>query len=128
MEQAWMSGFADKSTVRRLVQNGLGCGCPEDVFDHYVVSRRETRHGSFVQMVLGNRLLVWIFDVERVDTSSASIGEILLQGRMERDRRELNRFRLVLSGPVQDRHLEPLEKLPQLAYPKVHLHNITIFR
>lgn len=81
--------------IKRFVQDTLGCSCPEDVFDH-IDYQQECEGIAGRKICVGDRLLIYIISLE----SDAHIEEIihtaLRQGVEEREKRRLNRFRLVL--------------------------------
>jgi hypothetical protein len=86
------------------------------VFDHYLVTMGTSEICPRVQIILWDRLLVWLLDGEKLDAPDHSIDVLLEEGRKERDDRGLNRFRLVVFGGEQGP--PPL----QMDDPKVHLH------
>jgi hypothetical protein len=70
---------------------------------------------------MGDRLLAWIIDGGKVADPGRTLPHLLHAGRTERDRRGLNRFRLVVLGDF----LSWEKKWTHLAEemdPKVHLH------
>jgi len=89
--------------IKDFVQNRLGCGCPEEVFETIeygpITGPNSTRGLS---VTIGGRLLVWftIFlptpNHHGFHAYSDFVKDILKDGRDERDSRGLNRFRLVL--------------------------------
>jgi hypothetical protein len=92
-------------TIRRFVQNTLGCGCPEEVFRSIDV-RRDVRLNSFVVLdsaiIIGNRLLVYVTDVSAEGCIEEHLSLLMEMGKKERDEKGLNRFRLVLMTDVPE--------------------------
>ena len=122
MENEWMEKLSDKGELIRLIQDMLGCGCPLEVFEHIQMELIRVNDICMLQLILGNKLLVWIMDRLKMDRAKDSASKILEQGRNERDSRQLNRFRLVLVGEVSEPEAEELQKLPETKPDKVHLH------
>ena len=122
MENEWMEKLSDKGELIRLIQDILGCGCPLEVFEHIQMELIRVNDICMLQLILGNKLLVWIMDRLKMDRAKDSASKILEQGRNERDSRQLNRFRLVLVGEVSEPEAEELQKLPETKPDKVHLH------
>jgi hypothetical protein len=122
MEKKWMEKLSNKGDLIRLIQDMLGCGCPVEVFEHIQMELIRTNDISMLQLILGNKLLVWMVDRVKMDTPKDKASKLLEQGRIERDSRQLNRFRLVLVGEVPEPEAEELQKLPETKSDKVHLH------
>ena len=122
MEKEWMEKLSNKAEVMRLIQDVLGCGCPMEVFEHIQMELIRTNGISIVQLILGNKLMVWIVDSVKIDRLKDISSKLLDRGRIERDNRQLNRFRLVLVGQVLKPEAEELQKLPEAKHDKVHLH------
>ncbi len=122
MEKEWMEKFSNKGELIRLVQDMLGCGCPMEVFEHIQMEWIRTNEISMLQLILGNKLLVWIVDSVKIDRLKDIASRLLERGRIQRDSRRLNRFRLVLVGEVLEPEAEELQKLPETKHDKVHLH------
>lgn len=122
MENEWMEKLSNKGELIRLIQDMLGCGCPLEVFEHIQMELIRVNDICMLQLILGNKLLVWIMDRLKMDRAKDSASKILEQGRNERDSRQLNRFRLVLVGEVPEPEAEELQKLPETKPDKVHLH------
>jgi hypothetical protein len=122
MEKEWMKKLSNKGDLIRLIQDMLGCGCPVEVFEHIQMEWIRTNDISMLQLILGNKLLVWMVDRVKMDTPKDKASKLLEQGRIERDSRQLNRFRLVLVGELSEPEAEELQKLPETKSDKVHLH------
>ena len=72
---------------------------------------------------MGDRLLVWILDTEAVDDTAEAIPRMLARGTAERDRRGLNRFRLVAVTAGRGSP-EPSPPAPEETALRVHLHRL----
>ena len=116
--------------VERFVKGTLGCECPGEVFeDTEVLGKIVLGGGLTIDAVItvGNRLLIYILKARPSPTLSTDTARLLKTGRIERDIRKLNRFRLVLYAPDPGPVREEAEK----AYgsctevdDKIHLHVI----
>jgi len=81
--------------IKRFVQETLGCSCPEEVFNQ--IDYQEEDDGiSGRKVTVGDRLLVYIIAMDRKSSIQGVINSALEQGVEERDKKGLNRFRLVL--------------------------------
>ena len=120
VEKEWLEKLSNKGELIRLIQDMLGCGCPMEVFEHVQMELISTNDISMLQLILGNKLLVWIVNRLKMDRAKDSASKLLDRGRIERDSRQLNRFRLVLVGEALE--AEELQKLPETKPDKVHLH------
>ena len=125
MEKDWLAQLTDKRELMRLIQGNLGCGCPDDVFEHYRVQFISSAKWPMVQLILGNRLLVWIMDGMKMDNPEKRIPPLLKEGRLKRDNLELNRFRLVVVGRVSESRTDKILKESASIDEKVHLHALS---
>ena len=116
----------DLDVVRRLVREGLGCQCPETVFDDVVIGRPtvfpEPGALSVVQLLVGRRLLVSFVEIERLAEVRVDAERLLLQGRKLRDTHGLNRFRLVLVGRCQPEVMGELAAKAVEIDDRLHVH------
>ena len=124
MESEWMGGMGTKKRAVRLVRDILGCTCPEEVFNHYQVHYCTAGFGPFVQMIMGDRLLVRLVDISRLHSLEEEVAGMLSEGFEEREKRGLHRFRLVLVGNLLPETGRILLELPEKLGPRVHLHMI----
>ena len=78
-----------------------------------------------VKLCIGEKLLIYLVTIEKIDNLSTSITSILSEGRKERDSRHLNRFRLVLVAndveAISDDANMAFDSIDDLD-DKVHLH------
>ena len=87
--------------IKRFVQEILGCSCPEEVFNQ--IDYQEEGDGILGRKVtVGNRLLIYIIIMDRKFNIQGVIHSALEQGVEERDKKGLNRFRLVLVASRPD--------------------------
>ncbi|MBC8178365.1 MAG: hypothetical protein H8E19_13245 [Deltaproteobacteria bacterium] len=120
-ERQWQGKLEQRSNAVFLVRNILGCTCPEEIFDHYEVQHNVSEAIPMVQLIMGNRLLIWIVDAARVVEPGQILLRLLEQGLAERENRGLNRFRLVVAGASLSWEKEWAHLAEGLS-PKVHLH------
>jgi hypothetical protein len=121
VEKKWQQGLAERSSAVALVRGLLGCTCPDEIFDHYQVRKQIFRSLSLIEVIMGDRLLVWIIDGGKVPDAGEALGQLLKAGLAERERRGLNRFRLVVVGDFPSWE-ERWAHLAEEMDPKVHLH------
>ncbi|RLB12800.1 MAG: hypothetical protein DRG63_11210 [Deltaproteobacteria bacterium] len=127
MLRSWLARLSEKDNVQALVQDALGCACPSTVFDHFQVQYMQGDPVPFIQIIVGNRLLLHLMHPDSTMLSQELILDLLKKGRNERDRRGLNRFRLVLVGSHISPRKEWEEELSSLKDSKVHLHFLPEF-
>lgn len=121
IEKRWENELLNRSRAVALVRGRLGCSCPEEIFDHYQVRQQVVRSMPVMEMVMGDRLLVWMMDGHKVSDPRRTLAQILKAGLEERDRRGLNRFRLVVVGDFPSWENQ-WGHLTDALDPKVHLH------
>jgi len=81
--------------IKYFVQKTLGCSCPEEVFNQ--IDYQEEGDGiSGRKINVGDRLLIYIITMDRKTNIQGVINLALERGVEERDKKGLNRFRLVL--------------------------------
>ena len=118
---------ADRTSIERFVRGTLGCGCPDEVFEHLAVSRLPPIAGRppLVQLQVGSRLLIHIVAPPGDAASGGWIEQLASNGRAARDRHGYNRFRLVIASPVVPLPVRDLEDRFARAIvgdDKAHLH------
>ena len=110
--------------IKRFVQEILGCSCPEEVFNQ--IDYQEEGDGILGRKVtVGNRLLIYIIIMDRKFNIQGVIHSALEQGVEERDKKGLNRFRLVLVASRPDELRSSAERtFDSSGYTddKTHLH------
>ena len=99
----------EKLRIKRFVRESLGCACSEEVFDH--IEFLSESEADLMRIVIGNRLLIFIWKVTDSDNILERLPLFIDSGLSEKDRRGLNRFRLV-GGTDNPKKITPLaEKL-----------------
>ncbi len=126
-EIKWKDTLEQRSNAVFLVRNILGCTCPDEIFEHYQVQHNVSEAIPMVQLIMGNRLLIWIVDAARVVEPGQMLLRLLEQGLTERENRGLNRFRLVVAGASLSWEKEWAHLAEGLS-PKIHLHILTDLR
>jgi len=122
--------MAKNARIKSFVQEILGCGCPEEVFDsinythNVLLSNRMMLHSA---ITIGNRLLIYIVEANVNSVVEKNLAFLVTTGKNERDSRGLNRVRLVIvSDEKLDRQLmqsqfDGLKGMDE----KIHLHFIS---
>ena len=87
--------------IKRFVQEILGCSCPEEVFDN-IDYQIQGAGISERKVTVGDRLLIYIVNVNGASSIQGVIHSALGQGVEERDKKGFNRFRLVLVDSCPD--------------------------
>jgi hypothetical protein len=120
-----MSG---KEDIKIFAQQTLGCGCPEEVFEHIDSQSNVQLEGIMLsrRIKIGNRLLIYIVDMPDAEAVKQKLAFLVASGRKERDRIGFNRFRLVLTAD----DIDDVKKVAEAVFAvinkdeKVHLHVI----
>ncbi len=113
-----------------FVRNTLGCACPDEVFES--IEREEGAEGEgglpHPHIRIGGRLLICLWETNDPARVKKELPGILTAGKSERDRRGMNRFRLVIAA-------DDLEAVGRIAHgvfsnhadkdDKVHLHVVS---
>ena len=81
--------------IKRFVQQTLGCSCPEEVFSQ-IDYQEQCAAIAGRKINVGGRLLIYIITLDGRSGIEKVISSALQQGVDERDKKGLNRFRLVL--------------------------------
>lgn len=115
-----------KAAIERFVRGTLGCQCPDEVFRRVEASRLAlTGGGTGQELVVGDRLLIHVVAASAWPHALPPVEELAVAGRDERDRRELNRFRLVIATTAATRDAPTLERRFRQALggdDRAHLH------
>ena len=110
--------------IKHFVQETLGCSCPEGVFNN-IDYQIEDDGISGRKITVGERLLIYIINMDGKSNIQGVIKSALEQGIEERDVRGLNRFRLVLVASCPDEQRSSTEHaFESSGYTdeKTHLH------
>jgi hypothetical protein len=123
----------EMQALKSFVRDGLGCGCPDEVFSFIQVKINPgVFHGLPIDylVTIGDRLLVGICLSESLDDGiGKNIKKSLAVGKQLRDRAGFNRFRLVITSEKADSIAETIQKqfngLTGLD-DRVHLHVVRL--
>ena len=88
----------NKEQIKYFVQKILGCGCPEEVFYSIECTYNVRLNEEIVlnsAITVGNRLLIYVLDIEPNGLTENNLAFVVSAGIRERDSRGLNRLRLV---------------------------------
>jgi hypothetical protein len=117
----------NQENIKTFVRQTLGCGCPEEVFEHMDCRTDVSMDGKrYKRLSIGNRLLIYIFETVNSDDLDSIIPLLVDKGRNERDRLGFNRLRLVLA-PYR---IEQIKKAASEIFEKtqkdekIHMHII----
>jgi len=109
--------------VREFAQDGLGCGCPEHVFDQIRVLRGEASPGlTNLSVVVGERLLILFGDYAKLEPFDFEMPRLILSGITYRDSIGLNRLRIVLTEEVSVEQRAKIESELKKYDDRVHVH------
>jgi hypothetical protein len=116
-------GAAPREAAARFVREGLGCRCPEEVFQRLEAARDVEIGGVAAawRLDVGGRLLVYVLE----SRSPAAIERVARAARTERDRCGYHRVRVAVLGDDPDRLAPLLEPAWQRVLgddPRAHLH------
>ena len=114
--------------IKVFVRQTLGCDCPEKVFEH-IDCQHDIKLNNDISLSykinIGNRLLIYIIEANDSNFVKSNLSTLVYVGKNERDKRGLNRFRLVIVSDktneikqVAHNMFEVLEDKDE----KVHLH------
>lgn len=113
--------------IKQFVQETLGCTCPEEVFKKIEYENACNEFGH-KRICVGDRLLIYIVFAEESARIEDLINTGLKLGVEERNRKGLNRFRLVLASEnLNQLTAEAKQVFNASAYvdDKTHLHMLT---
>jgi hypothetical protein len=85
--------------LKGFVQNTLGCGCPEKVFEKIEVGRHlvEGYSGELTRIIVGDTLLIYVARPELGKNFADRVDLVGWAGKTDRDANKYNRFRLVVA-------------------------------
>jgi hypothetical protein len=81
------------SDLQRFVRGTLGCKCPDDVFQSVAIDY----HEDHTRLVIGNRLLIYVTQVETEPLPGKAVSRLVERGLADRNSQRLNRLRLVIA-------------------------------
>lgn len=89
--------------MKTFIQQTLGCGCPEPVFDSMltdIITIAAWPSLPITRLLIGQRLLVYCVRLDQA--SGALLSALAVHGRRERDENGYNRVRLVIFSTQPD--------------------------
>ena len=102
--------MGNRRDIIGFVRHTLGCKCPDDVFEQIEYQDGETLESTRTRSItLGGRLLIYILETNDPSLIKSNLPAMLSQGKRERDRRGLNRFRAVIATDDMD-GIEPIAR------------------
>ena len=118
------------SSIKHFIRDGLGCACPDEVFEtmdvQHAPSRFEGLPGDCL-IVIGKRLLVLLIDAGHWQDVSRHLDGLVSRGRELRDAEGFNRIRFVVATRDNEAAepvlMEQFGDLPSLD-DRLHLHVI----
>ena len=126
-----MSGSVNFSLVKAFVKETLGCACPDEVFEQIECDEDYTLDAKLPtcnRVLIGNKLLIYLWEVADAEDLRKYLALILTCGKKERDDRDYNRFRLVVSTRLPEKLRGTAQKIfkPLAANDeKLHLHVVS---
>lgn len=113
-------------SVRALVRDALGCGCPESVFADIRIGLPilygTHRSPNGFELLVGQRLLVACVPFSDLREPQVEVPAILAAGRQVRDELRLNRFRLLVVGVDDAVTRQELDAAAGPLEDRMHLH------
>jgi hypothetical protein len=113
--------------IKHLVQEVLGCSCPEEVFNKIDYQRKRAPFPER-KVTVGGRLLIYFIDMDRESNIQEDVESALWRGVEERDKEGLNRFRLVLVASRPEKIYSQAEHVfndAEYTDEKTHLHVVS---
>ena len=126
-----MNASWNNEKIKVFVKNTLGCGCPEKVFEKIDVSKLQTveNEKKIIRIVVGNTLLIYVIRPRLPGGFVDSVEAIGLAGKNDRDTNNYNRFRLVVSGFVNEGQQEKVSGRFSALFntdEKMHIHFVAL--
>ena len=89
----------NKEDIKTFVINKLGCNCPSEVFN-IIEGQKDIPLDQNINLNykinIGNRLLIYIIEINDKEFLRQNLLKIVAQGIDERNQNNFNRFRLVI--------------------------------
>lgn len=85
--------------IKSFVINKLGCNCPAEVFNVIKCQKDVQINGNIIlnyKINIGNRLLIYIIDIEDAIFLNHNLLKVIRIGINERNDNNFNRFRIVI--------------------------------
>jgi len=125
----WYNGSVnfDRDAIKLFVQQTLGCGCPEEVFEFTECKFNVKLNDEIVlrnEIKIGNRLLIYVLEVNNTAPVRNILPLLVTTGKAQRDDLKFNRFRLVLITEKVDEIKESVGSFFNTINKdeKIHLH------
>jgi hypothetical protein len=117
----------DIEKLKTFVKETLGCACPEEVFSYLKCKNNVPLHyGTELlrKINIGNRLLIYVVEVNDQDSVSLLLPFLFNTGKKERDDAGFNRFRLVIATDRVREIKDSADTIMKTAVKddRVHLH------
>ena len=122
--------FKQHPVLKNFVREGLGCSCPDNVFDNIEVEHINRSAGTkmnYDRILVGNKLLIYLLGNIRVSNLESILPAVVRAGKYERDVMKYNRFRLVLKldhTDIKSQAQSLFDSIPERD-EKTHLHFIS---
>jgi hypothetical protein len=87
-----------RDDIKIFVQQVLGCGCPENVFE-YIDCKSNIRLNGLTlknRINIGNKLLIYIIEINNTHSLENILPFLVKNGKKERDNLKFNRLRIVI--------------------------------
>ncbi|MBN1533500.1 MAG: hypothetical protein JXA20_12600 [Spirochaetes bacterium] len=117
-----------------FIKETLGCQCPDEVFQNVEVEENRRLNIDIrlrYRINVGNRLLVYVVEVNDESFVHARLLELIFFGRDEKEQKKFNTFRLVLASPevegvrgIAESMFSDLDKVMDLG-DSIHLHVVS---
>jgi len=123
----------DDQNIIKFVRHTLGCRCPDEVFDQIECRNGDSQTNIYTRSItLGGRLLIYIWETNDSSIVEAGLPAMLVSGKDERNRRGLNRLRVVIAtddvdyiGSIAQRLFRDLsDKDERVHLHVVHMHDV----
>jgi len=117
------------ANIKTFVQDILGCGCPEEVFQ-FIDCKHDVWLSSEItlksKIIIGDRLLIYVVEAGSDAFIQRNLAELIAAGKSERDARALNRMRLVIvaANALNQQAAQSRFRKYQGMDKKIHLHII----
>lgn len=115
-----------RGAIKFFVQQILGCGCPEKVFE-YIDCQSNIRLNEVVlknKINIGNRLLIYVIEINDRHSLENILTFLVNKGKKERDSLKFNRLRIVILTERLNEIEETARRIFETIHKdeKVHLH------
>ncbi|MEZ5582325.1 MAG: hypothetical protein R3F37_05710 [Candidatus Competibacteraceae bacterium] len=76
--------------IKRFVRDTLGCTCPDEVLASIALEQGDLRRRDRccdIRLLVGNRLLIYLLNIDNAANAKDRLPEVLLAGKQDRDDR-----------------------------------------